>query len=77
MPRLLFAATALTLGVAPLSAAGDDSAKAKAVVEKAIKAAGWGADVPVVMTWNDKGTCSAGGMSVSFTGEWALAAPDK
>jgi outer membrane lipoprotein-sorting protein len=77
MTRLLLAATTLALGVAPLATADDDHAKAKAVVEKAIKAAGWDKAAPAMTTWKDNGKFTGGGMSADFTGTWAFAAPDK
>lgn len=79
MVRPLFAAVlAAGLLAPPSRAADDDHAKAKAVVEKAIKAAGWDKDTPTTAhTWKDKGTFSGGGMSAEFTGDWAFAGPDK
>jgi outer membrane lipoprotein-sorting protein len=79
MVRPLFAAVlSACLLVPPVRAAEDDHAKAKAVVEKAIKAAGWDKDSATALrTWKDTGKFTGGGMSAPFTGEYAFAAPDK
>jgi len=58
--------------------ADDDAAKAKAVVEKAVKAAGWeknGANVS--KTWTDKGALHLGENKLEYTGEWWFSGPDK
>jgi outer membrane lipoprotein-sorting protein len=58
--------------------ADDDAAKAKATVEKAVKAAGWeknGANVN--KTWTDKGALHIGGQKLEYTGEWWFSGPDK
>jgi outer membrane lipoprotein-sorting protein len=75
--------TLLTVGLAVLAvgtgrAADDDAAKAKATVEKAVKAAGWeknGANVH--KTWTDKGVLHLGGEKLAYTGEWWFSGPDK
>lgn len=73
MTRLLLAVGVLGLGVTPTLA--DD---AKAIIEKAIKAAGWDKDAPTaVRTWTDKGKFTGGGMAAEYTGQWAFAGPDK
>lgn len=81
MSRWLFPVTglAVALTLAPLSADdAADHAKAKAVVEKAILAAGWEKDTTTAArTWKDKGKFSGGGMTSEYAGEWAFAGPDK
>lgn len=79
MVRPLFVAVlSMCLFTSSVRAAEDDHAKAKAVVEKAIKAAGWDKDSPTALrTWKDKGKFTGGGMSAEFTGEYAFAAPDR
>ncbi len=70
--------TAAVVAVGVVRAADDDAAKAKAVVEKAVKAAGWekhGASVS--KTWADKGALHFGGQKLEYTGEWWLSGPDK
>ena len=78
MVRPLFAALWSACLLAPSArAAEDDHAKAKVVVEKAIKAAGWDKDTPTTAhTWKDKGKFT-GGVAADFTGDWAFAGPDK
>jgi outer membrane lipoprotein-sorting protein len=61
---------------APVARA-DDAADAKAVVEKAIKAAGLKADANPTMTWKDKGTFTAQGLKMTYTADWAFQGPDK
>jgi outer membrane lipoprotein-sorting protein len=70
----ILAAVLLTAGAAH----ADDADKAKAVVEKAVKAAGWeknGANVN--KTWADKGALHVGGQKLEYTGEWWFSGPDK
>ncbi len=72
----------LLLGVAVLVAGAvgraDDAAKAKAIVEKAVKAAGWDKDWPTVnQSWTDKGKFTAVGMTIDYTGKWWYSGPDK
>lgn len=70
----MLAALLVVAGVAR----GDDADKAKAVVEKAVKAAGWeknGANVN--KTWTDKGALHVGGQKLDYTGEWWFSGPDK
>ena len=79
MTRFILAATGFALAVSPLSADdAADHAKAKAVVEKAILAAGWEKDTTTTArTWKDKGKFSGGGMTAEYAGDWAFAGPDK
>lgn len=54
----------------------DDAAKA--VVEKAVKAAGYKpGEAATPQTWKDKGEFAGGGFKMEYTGEWAFQAPDK
>jgi hypothetical protein len=62
------------LGCAAASSARADDA-AKAVVEKAVKAAGW-ADLKA-MTWKDKGSLAVMDQKLDYTADWAVALPDK
>lgn len=56
----------------------DDAADAKAVVEKAIKAAGHKAgEKPAAISWKDKGKFTGGGLAMDYTGDFAFQAPDK
>lgn len=76
--RATLAILAVVLVAGVVRAADDDAAKAKAVVEKAVKAAGWdknGANVH--KTWTDKGTLHLGGEKLEYTGEWWFSGPDK
>lgn len=70
-----FVLTAALLAL-PASARADDSARA--VVEKAVKAAGYKpGDEAAPMTWKDKGTFHALGTKMEYTGDWAFLGPDK
>jgi outer membrane lipoprotein-sorting protein len=76
--RTLLTVLTAVLAVGAGRAADDDAAKAKAVVEKAVKAAGWetlGANVS--KTWTDKGALHIGGQKLEYTGEWWFSGPDK
>ncbi len=76
--RTLLTVVLAVLAVGVGRAADDDAAKAKAVVEKAVKAAGWekhGANVS--KTWTDKGGLHIGGQKLEYTGEWWFSGPDK
>lgn len=76
--RATLAVLSVVLAVGVARAADDDAAKAKAVVEKAVKAAGWeknGANVH--KTWTDKGTLHIFGEKLPYTGEWWFSGPDK
>jgi hypothetical protein len=76
MRTMLAVAAVLVTGLA--RAADDDAAKAKAVVEKAVAAAGWEKNGPnVAQTWTDKGTLHLGGEKLEYTGEWWFVAPDR
>jgi hypothetical protein len=56
----------------------DDSADAKAIVEKAVKAHGYKADdKSKVMMWAEKGTFAGGDFKLDYTGDWVFQAPDK
>ena len=59
--------------------AGDDAAAARAIVEKAIKAAGLDKDdaKPHARTWKDKGTFNFMGQKMEYTAEFIFQAPDK
>jgi hypothetical protein len=73
---LLIGVVVLAVGTA--RAADDDAAKAKAVVEKAVKAIGADRDGPEVhQTWTDKGKFTAFGMTIDYTGRWWFSGPDK
>jgi hypothetical protein len=55
-----------------------DSAAAKAIVERAVKAAGWDKDpVDLKMTWKDKGAMNVMGAKFEYTADWAYQGPDK
>ena len=74
MKRMLLATVVLFAAVA--SARADDAARA--VVEKAIKAAGWGNDPADLKTsWKDKGVFFFMGQKLDYTADWTFAAPDK
>ena len=74
-PYLLPLAAVLALAA---SAAADDAADAKAVIEKAVKARG---DKPgakdAAMTWKEKGKFTASGIALPYDSDWAFQAPDK
>jgi hypothetical protein len=62
-----------------LSARADDAADARALIDKAIKAAG-GKDNLVkykAQTWNEKGVYHGMGMAQPYTGKYAVVWPDK
>jgi outer membrane lipoprotein-sorting protein len=70
--------TVLTAVLAVGVVRADDADKAKATVEKAVKAAGWeknGANVH--KTWKDKGTLHLGEVKLEYTGESWFSGPDK
>jgi outer membrane lipoprotein-sorting protein len=74
--RTLLAVLTAVLAVGVVRA--DDADKAKATVEKAVKAAGWeknGAEVN--RTWKDKGVLHLGGAKLEYTGETWFSGPDK
>lgn len=76
--RTALAVLAVALAAGAVRAADDDAAKAKAVVEKAVAAAGWeknGANA--ARTWTDKGDLHVGGQKLAYTGEWWFVGPDK
>lgn len=76
MRSCLFAvATVAALG---LTSRADDSADAKALVEKAIKARGDkpGEQLPA-LTWKDSGKFTGGGFAMNYTADWAFQGPDK
>lgn len=76
--RATLAILTAVLAVGVVRAADDDAAKAKAVVEKAVKAAGWeknGANVS--KTWTEKGALHLGSEKLEYTGEWWFSGPDK
>ena len=76
MYRAWLAGIALLFAVGAVR--GDDAADAKAVVEKAVKAAGWEKDGPnASQSWSDKGKFSALGMDADYTGKWWISGPDK
>jgi hypothetical protein len=67
-----------TLFLVPPVVRGDDAADARAIVEKAVKAAGHKADEkPAPMTWKDKGKFTAGDLAMEYTGDFAFQGPDK
>jgi outer membrane lipoprotein-sorting protein len=71
-----FLLTAAVLSLSVVAAKADDAAKA--IVEKAIQATGYKpGDATAPVTWKAKGTFSALGMSIPYTGDWAFQAPDK
>lgn len=76
--RTTLAILAAVLAVGVVRAADDDATKAKAVVEKAVKAAGWEKNgASVSKTWADKGALHFGGQKLTYTGEWWFSGPDK
>lgn len=76
--RTTLAILAAVLAVGVTRGADDDAAKAKAIVEKAVKAAGWEKNgVNVSKTWTDKGTLHFGGAKLEYTGESWFSGPDK
>lgn len=63
------------IGVLPAFA---DEAAAKAVVERAVKAAKWDKlPLQLNMTWKDKGSLTAMGFKLDYVADWAFSAPDK
>lgn len=71
--RFLLTAAVFTLCV---PAKADDAAKA--LVEKAVKAQGFKpGDKASPMAWKDKGTFSAMGLKMEYTGDWTFEGPDK
>lgn len=76
--RTALAVVAVVLAAGVARAADDDATKAKAVVEKAVAAAGWEKNGPnVVQTWTDKGALHLGGEKMEYAGEWWFVGPDK
>jgi hypothetical protein len=74
--RPLFPALALVFAASP-AARADDAADAKALVAKAIKAAGSPDDgKPVLRTWKDDGVLHFGDMKIPYTGTWYFRGPD-
>jgi outer membrane lipoprotein-sorting protein len=74
---LLLGVLVLAVG-ATAEAADDDAAKARAIIEKAVKAIGSEKDGPDLhQSWTDKGKFSAAGMSAEYTGKWWFSGPDK
>jgi hypothetical protein len=66
---------ALVLGVGSAVRADD---KARAIVEKAVKAVGSDKDGPDLhQSWTDKGKFTALGMTIDYTGKWWFSGPDK
>jgi outer membrane lipoprotein-sorting protein len=60
------------------AARADDAADARAIVEKAVKAAGYKpGDKAKAMTWKDNGKFTAGDLAMEYTGDWAFQGPDK
>lgn len=76
--RTAMALVAVVLAAGVARAADDDAAKAKAVVEKAVAAAGWDKNgANAAQTWSDKGKLHLGGQAIDYTGEWWFSGPDK
>lgn len=73
--RTVFAAVLVLSGGVAWSA-DDDAAKAKATVEKAVKAAGWEKQ-PANKTWSEKGVFHFGGQKIEYTADWWHGGPDK
>src|SRR5205814_3786282 len=59
--------------------AGDDADAAKAIVAKAVKAAGLDKDADKLYaeTWKDKGAINLMGQKLDYTANWTYQAPDK
>ena len=71
-----FLCTGVVVLLVGATAPADD--KAKAIVEKAVKAVGSEKDGPNVhQTWSDKGKFTAMGMTLDYTGKWWFSGPDK
>jgi hypothetical protein len=67
-----------TVVLVPSRSRADDAADARAMIEKAVKAAGLKPDgQPLARTWKDKGTFTAGGFEMKYTGNWAFQGPDR
>ncbi len=78
MRKLVIFTAVVVAMVGMAHGADDDAAKAKAVVEKAVKAAGWEKNgASVSKTWADKGALHFGGQKLEYTGEWWFSGPDK
>jgi outer membrane lipoprotein-sorting protein len=78
MTRTLWLVVAMLAGAAVGRTADDDAAKAKAVVERAVKAIGADKDGPDThQTWSDKGKFTALGMAIDYSGKWWFSGPDK
>lgn len=76
--RTALAVVIVVLAAGVVRAAEGDSAKAKAVVEKAVAAAGWEKNgTNVSKSWTDKGALHFGEMKLDYTGEWWFSGPDK
>lgn len=70
----------VTLAMIPAVARADDPAAgiARKTVEQAVEVAGWKDDGKALrLTWKDKGTMTAGGMTLAYTADWAVQTPDK
>jgi hypothetical protein len=74
--RLLLTAAVLAAALCSPAARADEAA-AKAVVEKAVKAAGWDKDPDRPnFTWKSAGKMTAGGLEIPFSGSWWVRTPD-
>lgn len=68
----------LVVVVSSITTRADGAADARAVVARALRAAGVkDVDNPVAMTWKDKGTFIGGGVTMPYSGEWAFQGPDQ
>lgn len=69
-------AVVVTLAITALPARADDAARA--VVEKAVKAAGWEKDpADIKMSWKDTGKFAFMGMEMKYVADWTFIGPDK
>ena len=78
--RILMLSSVVLCVLCPSSIrAGDAAADAKAIIAKAVKAAGMDkdADKPYAETWKDKGTFNFMGQKMDYLADWTFQAPDK
>lgn len=75
----LLAVLFVTLGLSVSAAVRAGEEPAKAIIAKAIKAAGLDKDVdkPYADTWKDKGTLNFMGQKMDYQANWLFQAPDK
>jgi hypothetical protein len=79
MRRVFLGCVSLAFAWILPACAADDAADAKAIIAKAIKAAGLakGTDKPFAETWKDKGTINIMGQKLDYVATWIFQSPDK